>query len=97
MKIEKKFSASEGWLSHWKSKFNIKNSAMSGGKKSADVSASENFKVVFREKFDKENFLPCQIFNADEMGLHFKCCQKKLCVKSLIEQSESRKTKIELQ
>lgn len=77
MKIKTPFTASEGWLSHWKKKFNIKNYAVSGEKQSADVTASENFKIVFREKFDNENFLPCQIFNADETGLNFKMMPKK--------------------
>lgn len=97
MKIEKKFSASEGWLSHWKKKFNIKKYSMSGEKKSADENACENFKIVFRQKFDSENYLPCQIFNADETGLNFKMLPKTtLCEKSYravgIKQSKDRVT-----
>lgn len=84
MRIEKSFCASDGWLSHWKKKYNIKNYTVSGEKKSADVNACENFKIAFREKFDKENYLPCQIFNADETGLNFKMLPKKtLSEKSL--------------
>lgn len=77
MKIDKSFNASEGWLSHWKKKYNIKKYAMSGEQKSADIPASEKFKVDFEKFINDENLQLCQIFNVDETGLNFKLLPNK--------------------
>ncbi len=77
MKIDKSFNASEGWLGHWKKKYNIKKYAMSGEQKSADIPASEKFKVDFEKFINDENLQLCQIFNVDETGLNFKLLPNK--------------------
>lgn len=80
MKIPTQFTASSGWLTHWKKRYNIKGSNICGERKSADSLSPENA-VTFREKLDEEivaaGYELSQLFNADETRLDFKSMPKR--------------------
>lgn len=73
LEIEKKFSASSGWLNYWKKKYNVKSYSICGEKMSADIAGAQLFKEEFDEELSaEEEYQLCQIFNADETGLNYK-------------------------
>jgi len=64
------FIATDGWLSRWKNRHEIKFKHVHGEKASADESASNDWKVD-RLKIILNDFSPDNIFNADETGLYY--------------------------
>ncbi|KAL4091075.1 hypothetical protein QTP88_025816 [Uroleucon formosanum] len=65
------FIATDGWLSRWKNRHEIKFKRVHGEKASADESASNDWKVD-RLKIILNDFSPDNIFNADETGLYYR-------------------------
>ncbi|XP_060879159.1 tigger transposable element-derived protein 4-like [Metopolophium dirhodum] len=62
------FIATDGWLSRWKNRHEIKFKRVHGEK---DESASNDWKVD-RLKINLNDFSPDNIFNADETGLYYR-------------------------
>jgi len=77
MNIKQKFVASDGWLAHWKHKYNIRQYSVCGEKLSSDTCETDVFKNNFQKIIEKENLHLYQIFNADETGVNFKMMPKK--------------------
>lgn len=73
----KNFQASEGWLSKWKDRHNIRNVCISGEKLSADETAAEKYKVTFMDIVTKEGLTADQVFNCDETELYYKMLPQK--------------------
>ncbi|XP_025420572.1 tigger transposable element-derived protein 4-like [Sipha flava] len=65
------FIATDGWLSRWKVRHDIKFKSSHGKKASADVSTSNDWKTNRLQKI-LNNFSPDNIFNADETGLYYR-------------------------
>ncbi|XP_028677229.1 tigger transposable element-derived protein 4-like [Erpetoichthys calabaricus] len=65
------FKATDGWLSRWKSRHDIKFKKAHGEKESADGAGAEKWKSTklpeIHEKFQADN-----IYNADETGLYYR-------------------------
>lgn len=71
------FQASEGWLSKWKNRHNIRNVSISGEKLSANETAAEKYKAIFIDMVTKERLTADQVFNCDETGLYYKMLPQK--------------------
>lgn len=65
------FKATDGWLSRWKARHNIKFKKAHGEKGSADKVSAEQWKNT-KIKTYLENFCPDDIYNADETGLYYR-------------------------
>lgn len=81
---EPSFTASNGWLNRWKTRYGIKQLSICGEKLSADSDNVSDFKVKFHDFIEKEGLSGDQIYNCDETGLNFRM----LPTKSLALQSE---------
>ncbi|XP_046590819.1 jerky protein homolog-like [Neodiprion lecontei] len=81
----KNFVASERWFYRWKKKYNIQQYIRCIETMLADVPSANTFKIDFQNIMDKEELLPCQIFDADETDLNFKQMPKR----TLVEESSS--------
>lgn len=77
MGINVQFVASEGWLSRWKKRYDIRQYFVCGEKLSADITGANNFKEQFSSTIREKQLNLCQIFNADETGLNYKMMPKK--------------------
>jgi hypothetical protein len=65
------FKATEGWLSRWKGRFNIKYKKAYGEKESGDLSSAEGWKLNVLPQL-LNDFSPNDIYNADETGLYYR-------------------------
>lgn len=65
------FSASEGWFARWKKRYNIAFKVEHGEKRSSDFSAANHWTAEKVPEILAE-YVPSNIFNADETGLYFK-------------------------
>ena len=79
------FSASNGWLQSWRSRFNVKAALLSG--EAADVREEDVTNWMERLPTLYEGYEPCNIFNADKTGLFFRALPS--C--SLVNKTDSRK------
>lgn len=71
----KGFTASNGWLDRFKTRYGIRQLHLCGEKLSADENAVDVFKTEFEDMI--KGYTKDQIFNADETGLNFKMLPKK--------------------
>lgn len=78
MGIEKKFVASEGWLSHWKNKYGMRQHTACGERFSPDSSEAPVLKEEFESIMRENELTLCQIFKADKTSLNVKMMPKKL-------------------
>lgn len=69
---EKKFTASEGWLSRWKTFYGIRQLNVCGEKLSADEISATLFCDELGDLIYDGGYCMDQIFNADETGLNYK-------------------------
>ena len=77
------FKATDGWLSRWKARHNIKFKKAHGEKASADNDSSEQWKITKIPTFLK-NFCADDIYNADETGLYYRATPDgSLCYKHI--------------
>ena len=76
--IECQFS--NGWLRNFKRRHGIRRLDISGETQSADVAAVDSFKIEFENFVKEHNLKPCQIYNADETGLLWRCLPDKTLV-----------------
>ncbi|XP_035212025.1 tigger transposable element-derived protein 6-like [Stegodyphus dumicola] len=77
------FKATDGWLSRWKTRHNIKFKKAHGEKGSADKESSEQWKTTKIPTF-LENFCADDIYNADETGLYYRATPDgSLCYKHI--------------
>jgi len=53
MNIKQKFVASDGWLAHWKHKYNIRQYSVCGEKLSSDTCEADVFKIIIKNNFQK--------------------------------------------
>ncbi|XP_026816812.1 tigger transposable element-derived protein 4-like [Rhopalosiphum maidis] len=84
------FIASNGWLSRWKNRHEIKLKRVHDEKASANASTSNDWKVN-RLKIILNDFSPDNIFNADETGLYYRATPDgSLCFKKEV-LSDSKK------
>lgn len=65
------FKATEGWLSRWKKRHDIKFKKAHGEKASADVLSADKWKLERLPEIMNE-FSPENIYNADETGLYYR-------------------------
>ena len=66
------FSMSQGWLDRWKARHGIAMKVKCGESLSVDKEATEDWKVLTLKPL-LEQYNPCDIYNADETGLFYKC------------------------
>ena len=66
------FNASHGWFHQFKARDNLHNVKVSGEAVSADTVTAREFPEMLREIIDEGTYLPEQVFNVDETGLHWK-------------------------
>lgn len=85
------FKASDGWLSRFKDRYNLRTLQPKGEKASADTVASENFVSEFNEFLEKNNYQLENIYNADETGLQYRSLPDKTLVLSNEEEVAGRK------
>lgn len=69
--------ASKGWVHRFKKRVSLHNIKFQGDQASADAEAAERFKVEIKKIIEEGNYLPDQIFNADETALVWKKLQSK--------------------
>ena len=65
------FIATEGWLSRWKGRYQIRCKHAHGEKASADFGAAEVWKSTKLPELLSE-YNPCDIYNADETALYYR-------------------------
>jgi hypothetical protein len=65
------FKATEGWISRWKDRNNIKFKRFHGEKSSADTNGANEWSLAKLPEILK-NFSPQDIYNADETGLFYR-------------------------
>lgn len=75
-----KFHASDGWLTNFKRRKEIRIFAASGEKLSAEPSSIPSFLRTFRAKIEEMGILESQIYNADETGLFYRLLPNKTFV-----------------
>ena len=63
---------SQGWLDRWKARHGIAMKVKCGESLSVDKKATEDWKVLTLKPL-LEQYNPCDIYNADETGLFYKC------------------------
>ncbi|XP_043476223.1 jerky protein homolog-like isoform X1 [Leptopilina heterotoma] len=66
------FKASDGWLSRFKRRYQIRNGCIQEEKGSAEVSASAEFVKKLRLIMVNQNLKPHQVYNAKEMGCYWR-------------------------
>ena len=66
------FTASQGWLEHWKNRHGVHQLTLTGESFSSDAAGSEKFKNEFEQFVLTEKLTPGQIYNADETGLFYR-------------------------
>lgn len=66
------FKRSNGWFLRFKERFSLHNLKLSGEKASADEESGNRFKVKLSNIIKDGDYLPEQVFNADESGLFWK-------------------------
>ncbi|XP_065265437.1 tigger transposable element-derived protein 1-like [Emys orbicularis] len=69
---EKEFKASQGWLSSFRNCFNLKNVQITGEAASANEEAAKAYPEQLKKIIEEKDYLPEQVFNADETGLFWK-------------------------
>uniref|UniRef100_A0A182QDM1 HTH CENPB-type domain-containing protein n=1 Tax=Anopheles farauti TaxID=69004 RepID=A0A182QDM1_9DIPT len=65
------FNASAGWLNRFKQRYGIVNDYTTTSLKTGCAKAADKFSCEFRELMKVENWLPDQIYNADETGVYW--------------------------
>jgi hypothetical protein len=64
---------SDGWLHRFKNRHGIRKLDVAGELRSADRDAAEEYKAIFDSLVKDDNLTACQIYNADETGLLWRC------------------------
>lgn len=79
---EEKFTASDGWLSRWKRRYNIRELNICGEKLSAESQKEElqKFKLKFHAIMQTRGLTAEQVYNCDETGLNFRMLPSKTLV-----------------
>jgi hypothetical protein len=83
---EANFLASKGWFERFKKRYNLHNVKLVGESASADCEAAKKFVVDFQKILNDEEYLPEQVFNADETGLNW----KKMPTRTFISKDEKK-------
>ena len=78
LQIEGEFNASLGWMTWFKHLYGIREITIQGEKLSANKDAADAFSIEISFFIEEEGFLPQQMYNADETGLHWKGLPKSL-------------------
>lgn len=65
------FKATNGWLSRWKTRYNIKFKKMHGEKRSADNTSAEEWKNT-KVPIYLSTYSPDDIYNANETSLYYR-------------------------
>jgi len=77
------FVATDGWLSRWKTRHNIKFKKLHGEKSSADSQSAEKWKNT-KVPIYLSTYSPDEIYNADETGLYYRATPDgSLCYKHI--------------
>lgn len=71
------FTASNGWLHRWKTRYGIRQLNITGEKLSCDHEIVVSFKEDIKNLIEKENLSLEQLFNCDETGLNFRMLPNK--------------------
>lgn len=90
--LEVDFKASSGWLTRFKTRYGIREIAIHGERLSADMEAAKTFAQEFKLFVEREHLDQRQIYNADEMGLYWKCLPSRTLVMQREKQTPGRKT-----
>ena len=69
------FAASNGWLDAFKTRYNIKQKAITGESQDADKQSAEEFRGRYQDIV--REYSDADIFNADELGLLYRCLPDK--------------------
>ncbi|XP_046746442.1 jerky protein homolog-like [Diprion similis] len=88
---KKNFSASNGWFSKWKKRYNIRELSISGEKKPSDANAVEQCIIELSKLINRNSLSRCQIFNCDETVLNYKMLPDQETGKKIEEQQELKK------
>ncbi|XP_046424688.1 jerky protein homolog-like [Neodiprion fabricii] len=88
---KKKFSASNGWLSKWKKRYNIRELSISGEKKPSDANVVEQYITELSEIINRKSLSRCQIFNCDETILNYKMLPDRIIAEKNEEQQRLEK------
>lgn len=72
LKIENGFECTESWIQRFKKRYSISKGKIVGEAKEVDISVSNNFLQDTWEQL-RSAYADCDIFNADETGLFYKC------------------------
>ena len=79
--VKRDFVATEGWLSRWKARHQIKAKRAHGEKSSADFEGAELWVSTVLPQLLLE-YIPENIYNADEIGLYYRATpDSSLCYK----------------
>uniref|UniRef100_K7F827 HTH CENPB-type domain-containing protein n=1 Tax=Pelodiscus sinensis TaxID=13735 RepID=K7F827_PELSI len=73
MNISESCVFSEGWLRNFKDRHGIRKLDISGEQKSANHVAAEEYSAIFEQLVEEHRLSPCQMYNADETGLLWRC------------------------
>ncbi|GFR89237.1 ATP-dependent 6-phosphofructokinase [Elysia marginata] len=73
------FAMSQGWLDRWKSRHGISMKAICGESSSVDKQVTDEW-IATTLRPILEQYRPCDIFNADETGLFYKCLPSRTLV-----------------
>lgn len=85
------FTASSGWLTQWKECHGIRQLIVTGEILSADIKASDMYKISFEKFVSDKNLSPSQVYNADETGLFYKMMPKTSLASKLDEKAKGHK------
>ena len=66
------FQASKGWFENFKKRHSLHNVKLSGESASADHTAASTYPAELKALIEEKQYLPQQVFNADETGLFWK-------------------------
>lgn len=66
------FQASQGWLTRFKNRYQLRSCSIQGEKLSEDFESAVEFVETLRLKMIDNNFQLYQIYNADESGLFWR-------------------------
>uniref|UniRef100_A0A182SYG3 HTH CENPB-type domain-containing protein n=1 Tax=Anopheles maculatus TaxID=74869 RepID=A0A182SYG3_9DIPT len=69
--VKRSFNASSGWLSRFKQRYGISGVYTHSSAKTGSSSHADTFCYQFQQLMQKEDWLPDQIYNADETGLQW--------------------------
>lgn len=78
--IESSFKASSGWLWRFKLRHGIGQIAISGEIRSADDKAASAFPLQLQEIMREGDYVPEQLYNADETGVYYKLLPDKTLI-----------------